>query len=259
MANKLLKEMKELGTSDPQFEFKGISMGNPWTNPVIQYPAYLQFALYNDIISLSDYFRLEPAFTACAELMKYQVNPADKACQGLRDKIMKLNGKQVWNYYDIRKSCKSSMCYDFTYLDKFFTKKQVKEAIGVDFNKKWSDCNQTVLEKLKARDWKTNGMPAVANLLDHGIKVLVYAGEYDFMCNWVGQENWTNAVMWNGKEGFNSADKVGESYGQKKCNENLAFVKVPRAGHLVPMDQPELAFQMISGFVDGKMFERCEN
>jgi carboxypeptidase C (cathepsin A) len=83
MANKLLKELKDMGNPDPNFEFKGISMGNPWTNPVIQYPAYLQFALYNDIISLSDYFKLEPAFTACGELMKYQVNPAKDACRSL--------------------------------------------------------------------------------------------------------------------------------------------------------------------------------
>jgi hypothetical protein len=83
MANKLLKELKDMGNSDPQFEFKGISMGNPWTNPVIQYPAYIQFALYNDIISLSDYFKFEPAFTACAELMKYQIEPSKNACESL--------------------------------------------------------------------------------------------------------------------------------------------------------------------------------
>jgi serine carboxypeptidase-like clade 4 len=112
---------------------------------------------------------------------------------------METNGEQKWNYYDIRKSCKSQLCYDFSYLDKFFAKKQVKEAIGADFSRNWSDCSETVYQKLKERDWNTNGMPEVANLLDHGIKVLVYAGEYDFMCNWVGQENWTNAVVWKGK------------------------------------------------------------
>jgi len=42
-------------------------------------------------------------------------------------------------------------------------------------------------------------------VLESGLKVLVYSGDKDFVCNWRGGEAWTNAVAWSGQSEFNNA------------------------------------------------------
>ncbi|KAA1475352.1 alpha/beta-hydrolase [Dentipellis sp. KUC8613] len=41
-------------------------------------------------------------------------------------------------------------------------------------------------------------------LLERGISVLVYVGDYDWICNWVGSERWTLALEWSGQKEFQS-------------------------------------------------------
>ncbi|KAK7047202.1 hypothetical protein VNI00_006868 [Paramarasmius palmivorus] len=42
----------------------------------------------------------------------------------------------------------------------------------------------------------------VAALLERRVRVLVYAGNYDFICNWVGNERWTKELEWSGQDKF---------------------------------------------------------
>jgi serine carboxypeptidase-like clade IV len=36
-------------------------------------------------------------------------------------------------------------------------------------------------------DWMTNLDVGIPGLVEEGIKVLIYAGEYDLICNWLGE------------------------------------------------------------------------
>ncbi len=69
------------------------------------------------------------------------------------------------------------------------------------------------------------------------IPVLIYAGDADFICNWLGNQAWTEALQWPGQKGFKSA-KVedikldnGDKYGKIKSSGNFAFLQVFKAGH----------------------------
>ena len=41
------------------------------------------------------------------------------------------------------------------------------------------------------------------DLLEAGIDVLVYAGTEDFICNYLGQKDWTHALKWSQRQQFN--------------------------------------------------------
>ena len=41
-----------------------------------------------------------------------------------------------------------------------------------------------------------NLAPKVKYLLENGVRVLVYSGTLDFICNWMGGEAWTNGFNW---------------------------------------------------------------
>ena len=37
-------------------------------------------------------------------------------------------------------------------------------------------------------------------------QVLIYAGDVDYICNWLGNKKWVKALEWDGKEEFNLAE-----------------------------------------------------
>lgn len=70
-------------------------------------------------------------------------------------------------------------------MDTFLNKKPVKDALGVrdiDF----VSCSSAVYEAM-VTDWMRNLEVDIPTLLEDGIKLLVYAGEYDLICNWLGK------------------------------------------------------------------------
>lgn len=91
----------------------------------------------------------------------------------------------LMQYYDIRKKCEGDLCYDFSNMERFLNEKSVREALGVgdiDF----VSCSSTVYEAM-LMDWMRNFEVGIPTLLEDGIRVLIYAGEYDLICNWLGE------------------------------------------------------------------------
>lgn len=88
-------------------------------------------------------------------------------------------------YYDIRKKCDGNLCYDFSNMEKFLNQGSVRKALGVgdiDF----VSCSSTVYQAMLV-DWMRNLEVGIPALLEDGINLLVYAGEYDLICNWLGK------------------------------------------------------------------------
>lgn len=88
-------------------------------------------------------------------------------------------------YYDIRKKCIGSLCYDFSNLEKFLNQKTVRDALGVG-DIEFVSCSPTVYQAMLV-DWMRNLEVGIPALLEDGINMLVYAGEYDLICNWLGE------------------------------------------------------------------------
>ncbi|KAL6276199.1 hypothetical protein ACE6H2_019800 [Prunus campanulata] len=241
--------------------FKGFAIGNGLTNPEIQYKAYPDFALQMGLIKKADYDRISKTIPDCEQAIKTCGSEGGEACassyevcNSIFNKIMNIIGGT--NYYDIRKQCEGDLCYDFSNMETFLNKKQVRDALGVgdiDF----VSCSSTVYDAM-LMDWMRNLEVGIPALLEDGIKVLVYAGEYDLICNWLGNSNWVHAMEWSGQKAFGASSTVpfkvgGTEAGLLKSHGALTFLKVHNAGHMVPMDQPEAALQMLTSWMQGKL------
>ncbi len=117
------------------------------------------------------------------------------------------------------------------------------------------DC-QMMVHTFLLGDWVTDLSSQVGYLLDNGVKGLVYSGDKDFICNWRGGEAWTNAMDWAGKEEYNKKPyspylQAGKEVGQVKQTDSLVFLRVYDAGHMVPMNQPSVAVNMLDEFLGG--------
>ncbi len=72
------------------------------------------------------------------------------------------------------------MCYDFSDVTDFLDQASVKSALGVNPDIGWQSCNFTVNSAFSS-DWMKNLQTGVPDLLANGTRVLIYAGDVDFM------------------------------------------------------------------------------
>ncbi|KAL8166587.1 hypothetical protein V2J09_008086 [Rumex salicifolius] len=240
---------------------KGFAIGNGLTDPAVQYKAYPDYALQMGLIKESEYNRINKIVPVCEMGIKLCGTDGTLSCiasyfvcNTIFSSIMALAGNT--NYYDIRKKCEGSLCYDFSNMEKFLDQNPVKKALGVgdiDF----VSCSPTVYQAMLV-DWMRNLEAGIPALLEDGIKVLIYAGEYDLICNWLGNSRWVHAMEWSGQKDFSAAPEVsfevdGSEAGVLKSFASLAFLKVHDAGHMVPMDQPKAALEMLKRWTQGSL------
>jgi cathepsin A (carboxypeptidase C) len=238
-----------LDQENTDINIKGAAIGNGWVDPISQYPAYSTYAFQNNIINEELHATTSEQFVQClGELEQDNLYLSLSGCYG---PYMSITGSPpAFNIYDIRLPCIGSLCYNMSYVDEYLAKPEVQEALGV-VGRPWSECNQKV-HSYFSLDHETSYAKYVADLLNQGIPVLVYSGEMDFACNFMGGEAWTNALEYPGHDDFIKAEyaSFGED-GEYKHSHGLTFFKVLQAGHLVPMDQPETAISMLSAFING--------
>ncbi|GMF34033.1 unnamed protein product [Phytophthora lilii] len=114
-------------------------------------------------------------------------------------------------------------------------------------------------------DYQQSFDGAVAELLNNGVRVLLYVGDADSVCNWAGNKAWIDALDWNGKEAFNAAEEktfLAQDFlnpaatltdaGLVRSFDNLALVRILNAGHMVPTHQPAVSLDLITKFLNNK-------
>jgi len=235
--------------------FKGLAIGNGLVDPQIQYYGYGPFAYDNKLITKNEWTGVNVTLAQCERLIAKGSGEAFQVCNSIIDTIQQEGGN--FNVYDIRKPCTyQPLCYNFSPVDKLMAQKSVQTALGVSSKAKWSECNSAVYQDMEG-DWMTNCEVYIPPMLAAGYQVLVYSGQEDFICNWYGGAMWSSQMVWPGQQGFNSQsyqnwnNHAGQVSGIYKSNMNFTFLGVAAAGHMVPMDQPSNALDMISTWMTG--------
>jgi len=280
------RRLKNEGVTDKrliQINLSGLAVGNGLTNPIEQYKWYPEMAFNNPqnikTVSEKTYEAMKSAVPSCIRLIE-KCNAGDTlantlACQGA---FVVCNSAETTPYqltglnpYDIRKKCEHPpLCYDFSNVNKFLNLDSTKEALHVSekARSKWQSCDFVINAKFHA-DWMKDFSPFVADLLngnddnsDDAIPVLIYAGDVDYICNYMGNKAWTRGLDWKGSEAFIAADE--HEWRSKEGKETVAglartaggftFLQVYEAGHMVPSDKPEIALDMIRNFVKNGTF-----
>jgi len=266
-AHRIFENNKE---KEPKINLAGVAVGNGLTNPKIQYQYYAEMA-YNSTsaprrVTKSVYERMKKATPACIreiEICNDRSEP-EKAKAACLTALNQCNIDLVvpytssgYNVYDMRIKCEvPGLCYDFSNVQKFLNLRRVQEHLGV--KKHWESCSSSVYQDMAA-DFTRGYSRTLPALLNAHIPILIYAGDCDYICNWLGNRAWTLALDWDGKQGFQAAEEklwmVGNSAaGKYRHYSSFSFLQVYQAGHMVPMDQPENALEMFNSFTSGKQF-----
>ncbi|EIN14318.1 serine carboxypeptidase [Punctularia strigosozonata HHB-11173 SS5] len=170
------------------------------------------------------------------------------------------------NLYDVRKKCDKSkdgdLCYkEMTWIDTWMNTDANKRALGVNPDLKFQSCNMEVNQAFMFQgDGMHNSADLLPELVNDGIRLLVYAGNADAMCNFMGNERWVSqldtefheeflgaqSLPWVTEKSGQLAGAVRSAGGKGYTAGNVTFLNVYDAGHMVPYDQSEAALDMIT-------------
>ncbi|GAM20248.1 hypothetical protein SAMD00019534_034230, partial [Acytostelium subglobosum LB1] len=253
-------------TNFSMINLAGLAIGNGWTHPVTQYDSYSKQAYGIGIISQDQYNAYKPLVSACqAQINRgiYNSNECNDVLGQLSDDSGTANTSQV-NVYDYRLYESNSSpdwppgCDDEAL---YLSDSKVRLAIHVDnatysAPTEWSECNETSSQFLTNID--ESSLHLFPYLLAN-LRVLVYNGQFDIICNHVGTQEYLSAMQWNGAAQWANQERsmwFAEKDGSlqtagyfKGPVQNLTFMLVLGGSHMVPMDEPEFSFEMISKFV----------
>lgn len=268
-----------------RINLQGVGVGNGLTDPIVQYKYYPAMAMNNSYgiktVSEEQYQKMVDRLPAC-EALAVACNVAVQTGGNLtlcEDAYTFCNLVETTPYYnsglnpyDIRLPCgESSLCYDFTNIETFLNLESTRSALHVsDKVDKWQSCN-TAVDVMFLTDWMRDYQQLFIPMLEGGVRVLIYAGDVDFICNWMGNKAWTHALRWTGHESFNKETDHDWLYTPKDTTDqvkgglvksakakigggSLTFLQVFEAGHMVPMDQPPAALALLNTFLDNKGF-----
>lgn len=152
------------------------------------------------------------------------------------------------------------------YWDRYVQESSVRAALHVG-RRPWSVLD-AVYERLKYDIPRSVG-PWLSALLDTGrYRVLLYSGQLDVIVPYRGTVNVARSLRWSGAEQFRNASRTIWRVPVQNCDQcnvvvagyatasgPLTVLLVRNAGHMVPYDQPEWAYDLINRFTSGRLFQ----
>ncbi|XP_045192411.2 lysosomal protective protein-like isoform X2 [Mercenaria mercenaria] len=146
-------------------------------------------------------------------------------------------------------------CLDYGYVISYMNTGPVRTALHISpFAQDWDVCSATV----------GGGYVRLYNdvtqfyqkVLGAGKKVLVYNGDVDMACNFLGDEWFVeklNLPVVKERQAWFVKDSTGSRQvaGFVKQFKQLTLTTIRGAGHMVPQDKPEAALEMINSFLYG--------
>ncbi|ESK92194.1 carboxypeptidase c [Moniliophthora roreri MCA 2997] len=283
IANVVYKQNKQLSVNpNPQLKhinLASVILANGLTDPKIQYGSIADYVcdgpypIYDDPEG-PQCAALRTKIPTCQRLIgscydygsRFTCVPAVLYCNSqLMGPLMQTG----LNPYDVRKKCDrakdGNLCYkQMEWIEVWMNDPKNKAALGADPNRKFESCNMEVNQAFTMQgDGMHNSALLLPDLINDGIRLLVYAGNADMMCNFIGNERWVEEMDTKFKDEFSKAKSIpwvdistGRQAGEVRSaggagftGGNITFVQVYEAGHMVPYDQPSAALDMITRWI----------
>jgi cathepsin A (carboxypeptidase C) len=241
---------------------KSLLIGNGLTDPLTQYAYYRPMACgeggYPSVLSESACAKMDDALPGLEQQIQGCYDGELSQCQSAFSEgnsaffgPYQATGADV---YDVRADHQSAQSGSAQWLNK----KDVMEALGAEVQA-YEECDNDVYGGFeKTGDWMKPIHRLVPDVLAK-IPVLIYAGDADYICNWLGNQAWTKALDWPGKDAFNAAqsqplraDGQDADYGKLWTSGGFGFAQIFQASHMVPFNQPVGSLDMLNRWIGGE-------
>lgn len=254
----------------------GIAIGNGYMDPKSQAGSEVDLLLENRVWEKNgrEHKEIMRQVDACNEALKKHAKPrlAYPACDAIMSRVLDISTHNVdgkpycINSYDVRLVDTSPACgmnwpQELAQVYTYLRQGDVRTALHVDNMHKpeaWVECNSAVGSPIHAHAADSDAsVTLLPDILQAGVQVLIFAGDKDVMCNYIGLKRMVDRLEWSGHKGLESAAQDwrinGELVGTWQSDRNLTYVRVNNASHMVGYDAPLQAHDMMLRFMDVDM------
>ncbi|KAF9452095.1 alpha/beta-hydrolase [Macrolepiota fuliginosa MF-IS2] len=262
--NELIKAGKIQGE---EVVVSALMINNGWYDPLIQNQAYVDFATnapgYGQLQSDEVIQQLNTAFFSpggCQEQEEAcfaagNSTASNKICRDADDFCVNnvfVPAVGDRDSDDLRQN--SSALFPPEFYVNFLRDPKTRQKIGAEVT--YNECPDAPFEKfVTTGDDARTLLPSLAALADAKMKILIWAGDADINCNWLGGHASVLAMDWYGKERINNAPFTnmtidGKAVAAIQNVDNFSFARVFESGHEVPAFQPEAAFEIFRQIIN---------
>ncbi|KZV77257.1 serine carboxypeptidase [Peniophora sp. CONT] len=260
-------ELTEAGLEP--INLSSIMIGNGMTDSHLMFPGWYEYACTHHMPNATPFLDIE----TCVRMKKSVPRCAKLLKEHCEDTLDTMNCEHAFafcsseisapvealdiNPYNIAKPCSNAPdCYtEQAAIAAYLSRSDVRQMLGVDdavpppYQGHSEKVNYAFV--VEGTDLQRTTTAYVAALLERGVRVLIYVGKNDWVCNYLGNSKWISLLDWTGGDAFNQAETRNWEVGGKVAGETrssglLTWVTIDDAGHLVPYDQPKTALAMVN-------------
>lgn len=250
--------------------FRGFAIGNPWTDAALDNAGTTDFYRSHSLISDETFSAIQAHCDYATEL-PVDASSSDTLCsRAVAEANSDMAQIDVYNIYAT--SCNSNgstaaardkkaayhltAAYNPSCVDSvtpYLNMPEVQRALHVISPVTWSGCSNVVYTRYKREDIVASMLPVYQELLQEGLKILIYSGDVDGVVatsatrSWIKALNLTIEMSWYA---WNHQNQVG---GWTQKYTGLTFATVRGAGHMVPATKPAQALALFESFLAGGM------
>ncbi len=257
-----IKETESVPTV-PLPQLKGIAIGDGSYNPFRQYPAVASYAYNLGIIDENIYQQTLDEVNYCLyNLTDSNMSMAVDYCLNVTNSVYSVYGGNIlqYNVYILDGNYYDSMSKN---IGIYLSNVNVEKAIHTFNISTWKSSDGTsapnpVYDALKNDILLNNTAGIIPDILANHIRILFYNGQLDGgRCNNYGTQACLNEFNYNGD--WKSLerhvvkfkdDNLTSGYVKQTENKLLTYFVASDSGHMVPLDQPLNALEMIHTFIE---------
>ncbi|KAL8786164.1 MAG: hypothetical protein Q9213_002934 [Squamulea squamosa] len=247
-------------TNGTELIFDTLGIGNGILDLYIQAPYYPEFTQYNS-------YGIQLVNETVYEYMKFACNMPLYGCLAQVDACRQVNrSTEVGQLYceQATDQCRTNVeqpyyvfggrgVYDIRhpfddptpprYFNDYLNQANVQNALGVNLNYTQSNNDVSYAFQLTGDFAYPNFIEDLEMILNNSVRVALFYGDADYICNWFGGQAVSLAVNYTHKEQFAAAEYTpfivdGDEYGEVREYGNFSFLRIYEAGHEVPFYQP---------------------
>ncbi|KAH9153214.1 hypothetical protein AeRB84_004487 [Aphanomyces euteiches] len=263
-ANYIVNQQKKpLANDTLRINLAGIAIGNGCTDTVVQLPGVVDMVEsirdeYNiTLVTPDELKQMKQDAAVLAGIVQACQDPAQsQACLAITPALGKVLVPLITNPtrspYDVRVVCTGPTCADEGMIktEAYLNLNTTQSLLGVNKTFRW---NNATVNREFAVDSGKSAVHFVPDILAANVRVLLFAGDTDLVCDWKGNDAWAKKLQWSGHDAYNAASVAplqvdGQNAGEVRSAAGLTFVRVFNSGHTVPVDQPRVGLAIINSF-----------
>ncbi|CAG2117120.1 unnamed protein product [Medioppia subpectinata] len=217
--------------------FKGIALGDSWISPIDSVSTWGQY-LYT--LSYID---------------RHQKSEIDAKAEEIRTALKNGEYEKASNKYaEMAAFCLTTdgnvSWHNILYGSPFkpldvLMNGPIKTKLKIPEHIKWSQTSIDVINNLLS-DFMRDVVSDVDYLLANtDLKVVVYTGQLDLICNTLGTLKWIHSLQWPDLKNWEIAKREQMAGGYVKTHKKFSFYWIIKAGHMVPADAGDTALAML--------------